>query len=144
MGLRRLYSLRLDRTPAADKIAETIQTWAESMVRHLGPCPNPDIDKIRIIEGFHGLVDSVTSWPSPAQLYARMPPRSENRFHSEKRMKAGQERVLIDSMTEAERRIEGKKSLRMIQDLLRGKVVNDGVIPNEKARHLQVVRDKKL
>ncbi len=129
-GLERLYLLRLDRTPAADKISGTVRVWAESVLRTLGPHADQKNDTIRLREGFERLVDTATNWPSPASLYAAMPSRAERRFQT----RGGgmtfadltaKQALQIEELTVEQKQMQAKKAMEMIRDILNGKEIND-------------------
>jgi hypothetical protein len=72
-GLSRLLTLSLDRTPAAELLGETANTWADA----LWPNRNwfVDVDVERIAEAFRRISGAHRQWPAPADLIANLPSR---------------------------------------------------------------------
>lgn len=128
-GLERLYLLKLDRTPAADKISGTVRVWTESVLRTLGPHADQKNDTIRLREGFERLVDTATNWPSPANLYAAMPSKAERRFQTRGARTfadlTAKQALQIEELTVEQKQRQAKMAMDMIRDILSGKAIND-------------------
>lgn len=119
-------------------MANVVQTWAEAVARRLGVAAD-EVDRARLQEGFAELVATVESWPAPAVLLRLMPSRGAmlTRLNGPEEEPKQLERLQTPE--------EQQERLReMMATVLDGRVVNSGVVVNERARHLQVVRDKAL
>ena len=73
-GMKRLLSLSLDRTPAAELLGQTTETWADAL------WPGRDwheSDTARIAEAFRRMSDTCEQWPSPKVFRANLPARAD-------------------------------------------------------------------
>jgi len=71
-GLQRMFCLSLDRTPAAEMLPGTAQTWLEAITD--GKAWDEGRDADRIAAGFRTLARIARRWPAPAEFLDVVPP----------------------------------------------------------------------
>lgn len=73
-GLQKLYTLSLDRTPAADVLPGTASTWVEALT--MGRNWDQQRDTPRIREAFARMKLDAQRWPSPRDFLDALPTAS--------------------------------------------------------------------
>lgn len=71
-GLQKMFCLSLDRTPAAEMLPGTAQTWLEAITD--GKAWDEGRDADRIAAGFRTLARIARRWPAPAEFLDVVPP----------------------------------------------------------------------
>ena len=74
-GLQKMFCLSLDRTPAAEMLPGTAQTWLEAITD--GKAWDEGRDADRIAAGFRTLARIARRWPAPAEFLEVVPPAAD-------------------------------------------------------------------
>jgi hypothetical protein len=70
-GLQKLYTLSLDRTPAADVLPGTARAWVEALTH--GRAWDQQRDTPRLRAAFSRLLAEAERWPAPRELLTMLP-----------------------------------------------------------------------
>ena len=82
-GLKALFVLRLNGTPAAADMESVGQVWIKVVEQHQKWDAKRDAGRLEA--AFEKLIAEVDRWPSPSELLRRLPPRIEIALPSRKR-----------------------------------------------------------
>jgi hypothetical protein len=100
-GLQKLYLLSLDRTPAAELLAGTAQSWLEIITT--GRVWDEARDAHRIREAFVTLGLTRESWPAPKHFIEALPPVRVGLMPIEKEFRPASPAVVAKARAELER-----------------------------------------